>query len=80
MVVRHTECYMKKMRLSFFTFNYLYDFKYCLDGTFLKIEKEKKRTLVIPESCIPSFLDIVIKKVSCEDGVLNLSFENSHGI
>lgn len=35
---------------------------------------------MVPESCIPVFLDIVIKKISCEDGVLNLSLGSGHEV
>lgn len=50
------------MRLSFFTFNYLYDFKYCLDGTFLKIEKEKKKDFGDPGILHTQFFGYCNKK------------------
>lgn len=55
-----------------------YGFKYILDGTFLKFGRKKKRTLRSQKHAYPGFLFCFgycnKKKVSCEDGVLNLSF------
>lgn len=71
--------FMKKMHFSlFFTFKLLYGLNIqSLDGTLLRL---KKGILGSPKSCILSFLDIVIKKVLCHDGVLHLSLGGSPGV